>query len=123
MEPIDEHQIVQNILVRAQNRDYTKVHLLEYFEEYGRYRMELRTTQLVLRILRDSANKLFKTYCKQIPSGAADINVLLAFVQLQEVIEFYETDLKIIQQMLEEYEDYLRHGNLFSALLGEKRYR
>ena len=110
MQETELQEIIEQLIQRALKEDYTEKHLIDNWSEYKFYLQQQRSLRVVLRILRNSANFVFKTYCKEVAEGEADLNKLLAYVQLQEVVEFYEKDLSIVKAMNDEYDEYL--GNL-----------
>jgi hypothetical protein len=71
--------------------------------------------------LRASASKLFKEYCKDVIAGISDITKLFAYARLQEIIAFYEKDLKTLKQMLDDYDYYLGDGHFWYSFLGGQR--
>lgn len=121
MKPEEEQQIIVDILNRAEKLEFTEFRFIGNWTAYNYFRREYKTTKLVIKMLRESADKLFKTYCKEVTLGDADLDELIAFKQLLDVKDFYEKELDILNRMLADYEDYLFHGNLLNALLGEER--
>jgi hypothetical protein len=65
--------------------------------------------------------KLFKSYCREVSEGTADVNTLFAYIRLRDVIAFYEEELDTLQRMLDDYDNYLGQGNFWYSFLGGER--
>lgn len=99
--------LIYEILNKALEGDTLPFNLITCWNEFLYYLRWSRSTKIVIKTLKTSANKLFKEYCKDVIAGISDITKLLAHTQLLEVIAFYENDLRTVQKMLDEYDDYL----------------
>ena len=114
-------QLLSDILNQAQEGQNIEFRFITSWQEFI-YCMKLRrSTKLVIKTLTASANNLFKDYCKDITSGATDVNKLLAHEQLLEVITFYNKDLAVLKQMADEYDKYLGQGHFWYSFLGGER--
>jgi hypothetical protein len=71
--------------------------------------------------LRISSKRLFKSYCEDVIAGISDVNKILGYSQLLDIIAFYENELNTLQFMLADYTDYLEKGNFLNAIFGERR--
>jgi hypothetical protein len=121
MQKTEAQQLLSEILDYAKEGKSIEFHFITSWSEFSFIRKSHKATRLVIKTLKASANKLFKTYCKEVPSGAADFNRLLAFAQLQEVIIFYEKELVTMKRMIDEYDEYLGQGHFWYSLLGGER--
>jgi hypothetical protein len=63
----------------------------------------------------------YKTYLKQVELGDQDVETLMALKQFKHCMEFYADEAKIIDDMLDEYSEYLFSGHLLDMLLGRIR--
>lgn len=114
--------LIQEIINKALEGTAQPFTPILYWGEFRYYSKWVRSTKLIIKTLRKSANNLFKEYCKDVIAGTSDITKLLAYQQLLDIKDFYEKDLKTIQSMLEDYDEYLGDfGNFINALLGGKR--
>ena len=114
-------QLISDIIAKAQEgKAYPFRHIL-YWSEFRYYRRWTVSTKLVIKTLKASANNLFKKYCKDVIAGISDVMKLLAYSELLEIIVFYENDLKIVQTMLDDYDEYLAKGNFWYSFLGGRR--
>lgn len=121
MTEAEVQQLILDIIERAQKADYTNFHLITSWKEFKYYMNSLKSTKIVLKVLKHSANMIFKTYCKSVAAQDSSVDQLLAYAQLSDIRTFYETDLKLIKRMLDEYDDYLGKGYFWYSFLGGER--
>lgn len=114
--------IIQDIIKRAQDNDVRPFRYILHWDEFIYYSRLVKSTKLVIKTLKRATKKLFNEYCQDVIAGISDIAKLLAYQQLLDIIDFYKNDLKTIQSMVDDYDEYLGDfGNLIGALLGEER--
>ena len=88
-----------------------------------------RTSAKIVRFSYVTVSKMFKklyestykTYLKQVESGEQDLETLMALKQFKHCMEFYDDESKIVDDMLEEYSEYIFSGHLLDMLLGRIR--
>lgn len=118
----DSRELLLDLIEKAKVGEHTKFEQLRFFSEYAGGRITYGATKKVAEALEDSANTLFKKYCKAVQYQQADVNLLLAYKQLQHAVDFYREEQKIIEDILADYENYLYAGNFLKAFLfGEER--
>ena len=116
----EEQQLLTEILDHVQEGKFIEFRLIRSWNEFIGYWQDSKATKLIIKALRAGAEDLFKSYCEDIVSGSTDVNKLLAFKQLQDVIAFYERDLATLKRMLDEYDEYLGNHFWYSFLGGER---
>ena len=121
MTKADAQEILMQIIRQAEERKGVKPHIINTLSECLFYRDQERSLKVVLKVLRNCANFVFKEYCSEIPTGSASFNKLLAYKEFQEIITYYHQELLIVQGMLGEYYRYLASGNFIKAVSGEDR--
>ena len=115
-------QVIQDIINRAQEGRAFPFRTIIYWSEFQYFKGYARSNKLIIKLLRTSADNLFKEYCKDVIAGISDITKLLAYAQMQDIIAFYQEELKTIQDMLDDYDEYLGNfWNFVGALFGERR--
>ncbi len=114
-------QLISDIMAKAQEGKAHPFRHIVYWSEFRYYKRWIISTKLIIKTLKASANSLFKEYCKDVIAGISDIMKLLAYSELLDIIAFYENDLKTVQQMLDDYNNYLGEGNFWYSLLGGRR--
>jgi hypothetical protein len=118
----DTTLLIQDIITRAQEGRAFPFRTIRYWGEFKYFQRYARSTKIIIRVLRTSANNLFKDYCSGVIAGISDITKLLAYQQMLDIVDFYKEELETIQAMLTEYDEYLGDlGNFVGALFGERR--
>lgn len=116
----DSKQLILDLIEHASTDNHTKFERLRYSSEYLAGRVTRRAIKLTVSNLQYSADKLFKKYCKAVTTQHADVSMLLAYVKLQHAVKFYEVELKLINEVLDDYENYLAEGNFINAFVLDK---
>ena len=88
-----------------------------------------RTSAKIVRFSYATISKMFKklyestykTYLKQVEFGEQDVETLMALKQFKHCMEFYDNEAKIVDDMLEEYTEYILSGHVVDTLLGKVR--
>jgi hypothetical protein len=118
----DTQELLLDLIEKARAGEHTKFEQLRFFCEYAGGRVVYSATKKVVAVLEDSANTLFKKYCKAVAQHQADVNLILAYKQLQQAVDFYREEQQIIKDNLTDYENWLFDGNFLKAFLfGEER--
>lgn len=118
----DIQEILLNLIDHAKVGEHTKFEQLRFFREYAGGRVVYSSLKKVIKILATAAKNLFKTYCKTIGTSQTDATMLLAYKQLQQAIDFYKEEQKIIKAILKDYEKYFWEGDfLKNLILGKER--
>lgn len=120
MQKTEEQQLVLDIIEHAHKKQYTKFHRITSWKEYRFYYGNRLATKLIIKALKSSSKNLFKEYCKDVEAGTQDFSKLLAFSQIRDITTFYELDLVLIRNMLDEYDKYLNEGNFWRAVILEE---
>lgn len=123
MQDLDAQEIITELIQQAEENKNTEFHLITTWDEYLYYLGQERSLKVVLKVLQQCANSIFKTYCKEIPFGTADFNLLLAYNKFKDIEAYYAQELKTIKEMNAEYDNYLGSWtNFFNAIfLGQIR--
>lgn len=114
-------QILLAIIQQAQEGRSIVPQRIMSWREFRHYGRLLRGTKVVIKVLKTAGNNLFKSYCDHVTSGVSDVNRLIAHTELQDVVAFYERDIKILKEMLDEYDKYLGQGHFWYSFLGGER--
>lgn len=122
MTPEESQEIVQVIIERAHERKFTQFRLLENWYDFQECRTQAEATATVIKLLNKSNANLLKSYCKTVIAGVSEFDQIMAYAEIQEVIDFYERELSTLNQMIEEFYNYLSHGNLLYSFLGGNRF-
>ena len=123
MQDQEARELINELIQQAEAEDHVEHKLITSWEEYRFYLQQERALKVVIKVLRTCANATFDVYCEEILSGESDLNKLLAYVQLQDIIAFYEQDLQTVKKMNAEYDEHLGNwGNFVKEfILGYER--
>jgi hypothetical protein len=118
----DTRELILELINHARAGVHTKIEQLRFFREYVAARITSSATTKVINVLGLAADNIFNTYCNAVECQQADVNMLLAYKQLQQAVNFYKEELCMIKAVLKDYENYLWDGNFLRAVLfGEER--
>jgi hypothetical protein len=117
MQDIDTKEIVKRLILQAQEDQHTKPHLITTWKEYRFYINQARSLKVVIKVLRNSEASLFKSYCKGIAKGEAEFSKMIACLQVQDIIDYYDQEYEIIKGMNTEYDNYLGECNFINFIL------
>jgi hypothetical protein len=120
MQDTEAQQLLLDILNQAEERPMT-FQFITSWREFSFYQQKTYGTKIVIRTLKSAMKKLFKSYCREVSEGTADVNTLFAYIRLRDVIAFYEEELDTLQRMLDDYDNYLGQGNFWYSFLGGER--
>ncbi len=113
----DTKELILALVDQAKSGEHTKFEQLRSFKEYIAGCITYHAIKKVIADLEYSADNLFKSYCKAIERHQADVNMLLAYKQLQQAIIYYKEEQKIVRDTLDDYENYLWEGNFINAII------
>jgi hypothetical protein len=116
-----DNNLLSELAAFADSGEHTKFQLLQNWQEYKHYRKVRYSIKVVLKFLNITAEAQFKSYCENIISGEQDIYKLLAYQYIVRIVNCYLEELRIVQDMLEEYEYYLASGNWLDFILLRQR--
>ena len=116
MQDLDTREIVEQLIQQAQEDQHTQPHTLITWREFMFYRKRVKAYKVVINILQRSTDNLFKSYCADVAKGEAEFSKMLAYIQLLDIVYYYEQELEIIKSMVNEYDKYLEEGNLINFI-------
>ena len=116
-----DKDLMSELIYNATAGCHRQFQYLRNYREYYKTRQIKRALAILVSSIRQSIKRQFKNYCKAVTAGDADIIKLLAYTTSINVLKFYEEELRIINDMIVEYECYLVNGNLFDFILGQQR--
>jgi hypothetical protein len=118
----EAQQILEEILAQAEAGQSTEFRFITSWADFKACNRNYKANKIIIHMLKQSSKRLFKTYCKDVIAGISDVTKLLAYSQLDDIIDYYQKELKTLDDMLNEYEDYLWSGNILYALMGGERF-
>lgn len=121
MNDTESKQLFLDIITRAEHGKPLEFSYITTWAEFRYYCRLKLSTRLIIKTLVSASDNLFNEYCSDIVSGSTDVNKLLAYSQMQDIIAFYNDDLTTIKKMLDEYDEYLGQGHFWHSFLGGER--
>ena len=121
MDNTESTQLLLEILDQAKAEQAIEFTYIKNWYEFRYYSKLSKATRVVVKVLQTSANNLFKEYCRDVIAGISDVNKLLAYTYLCDVIDFYKNDINTLHNMLAEYDQYLGEGNFLFSFFGGER--
>ena len=87
----DKTLLIQDIINKAVEGKALPFRSILYWGEFKYYCKCVASTKIIIKVLKQSANNLFKEYCKDVIAGISDVNKLLAYSQFLDIISFYKS--------------------------------
>ena len=120
---MSEQTILSELAAFTDAGQHTKFELLQNRQEYLKQRKVVYSLQLLVDSLYDMASNQLKSYCKDVVNYNSDVYKLLAYQYIVKIHNFYLDELKISQDMVDEYECYLYAGNWLDFIFNTQRSR
>lgn len=113
--------LISDLIYKAEASKSRQFRLLYSWQDYCEARKTRRAEILLVSSIRKSSNRLFNKYCKSVITGDADVLNLIAYRTTLKILRFYENEIRIISEMINEYECYLADGNLTDFIFATSR--
>lgn len=113
--------IADQLISRAKKGNHSEFEFIRSIEEYFAARTFRKATNKVINSFTTSRNNLYNSYIKLIAKGSDNLSVILAISELNQIIKFYEDEIEIISDMIEEYVSYVHSGHIFDTFIGNYR--
>lgn len=114
-------QLAEQLILRAKNGEYSEFEFICSLEEYFAVRTIRNAVRKVVKSFITSKNKLYKAYIKSIRDGVSNLDVILSISELDQVIKFYENEIWIVSDMIDEYRAYVHSGHIWDTIVGNYR--
>lgn len=113
--------ILSDLIDITEAGKHRQFQLIRSWREYRNLKKLRRTHVLLVGSLKQSLRAQLKKYCNAVEAGETNIINLLAYCTLKDVLDFYKEELSILEDMLDEYECYLAHGNWTDFIFAAQR--
>jgi hypothetical protein len=121
MQDYETQQMILEIIDHAKSAKLTEFQFIRNWSSYKYYQGKRRSYKLLVKDLSEGCARLINTYCNSLDFGEGDFNKLLAYHQMQKVLQFYSKELDTITNMVYEYDAYLMESRLLYAFFGGYR--
>ena len=116
-----EEKFFTDLVERALKAKQSDFEFLRSWQE----RVQLKKYQIgisaVIKIFSNLCDSTYKTYLSQISTGTQDIETIIALKQFRQCLAFYEKELEITDDMVDEYWTYILSGHILDTLFGTYR--
>lgn len=113
--------ITSDLIAFAQTGDHTTFRYLRNFPDYLFIRKTKRALRAFLDNLQLRAYELFDNYCDKVTCGNSQVEELLTYKALHEIIDFYEDEYLITLGVLQEFEAYMKSGHFIDMIFFGER--
>lgn len=115
--PEEQEELYEALTEKALSGEHTKFEYVRNITEWGVLRKAKSGLKKVIELYELIKSSMYKTYCKQVLVGEQDFNLIYSLRQIMECKVFYENELLIVQDMLEEYDAYVGSGHFMDQVL------
>ena len=113
--------LFREIVQKALDNEKTDFQLIPTNEMYSVTKLFVSGTKKIIKMFKQLVRASTEAYAIQILAEETDLKLLMACVQYQQCLDFYENELKTAKSMLQEYRAYVFGGNLTKTLLNIPR--
>lgn len=113
----EQEELFKVLTEKALAKDHNGFEYIKNTTEFGIIKKTVSGLLKIITLYERIIKNLYKTYCAQVIQGTQDFNMLYALRQYQECKAFYESELAIAKDMLEEYDAYLGKGHFLDQFL------
>lgn len=118
----ETQELIMTLIDHAKTAKPSEFRFIHTWRDYQFCKGKVNSFKLLIRGFNETSDHLFKKYCDGVSHNVGNLNQLLAYQQLQQIIRFYENELVTYLNMVCEYKAYLKTGHLLSAtFFGEIR--
>ena len=112
------HEMTEKLVTHAITGEATKFELLRSWQSYRYYKSLIKAYASILGGLTKGADRLYKSYCRDVTKGVGTTSKVTAYKQMLGVLSFYKNEISTISDMVKEYKLYLLDGHLINSFLG-----
>ena len=109
------------LLHRALKEEPTEFKLIAHHSEYKAYKKMRDGVSKAAKIFQNLATQILCVYIEDTKQGKQDINSLLACREFYKCRDFYLHEHYVVDDMIKEYQCYLRWGHRLGSWLGLPR--
>ena len=117
----DEAQSFMDLVQRALALKHTNFEFIRSLDHRAGVKIIRFGYATVFKMFKKLYQATYKDYVNQIKFGGQDIQTLLALKQFKHCMEFYDDEVKILDDMLEESSEYVFSGHVLDTLMGRPR--
>lgn len=113
-----QEAMLQALITKAlEQKEHSNFEFIKNYLEFRAVKICQASLKKVVKMFGRVVITLQKEYCASIMAGINDFNLLFAYKQYSEVKHYYEQELVIANDMLDEYDNYTWSGHLVDQYL------
>ncbi len=105
-------QIAEQLIQRAKKGESSEFEFIRSLEECFASHAVRKAVKKVVKSFTTSRNNLYNVYVSAVNAGTDNLDVILSISELERVIKFYENEIYIISDMIDEYISYVFSGHI-----------
>lgn len=113
--------IAEQLIQRAKDGNHSSFEFIRSLDEYFAARTFRKASNKVFESFITTQSNLYKAYVSQVKEGIDNLDVILTISELNSIIKFYEIEIEIVSDMIDEYKAYVHSGHIIDTLLGNYR--
>lgn len=114
-------QIAEQLIQRAKKGESSEFEFIRSLEECFAAHAVRKAVKKVVKSFTTSRNNLYNVYVNAVNAGTDNLDVILSISELERVIKFYENEICIVSNMIDEYVSYVFSGHIWDTLIGNYR--
>jgi hypothetical protein len=113
-----QEAMLQALIAKAlEQKEHSTFEFIKNYSEFRAVKICQDSLKKVVKMFDRVAKAIQKEYCTSVIAGTNDFNLLFAYKQYLEVKHYYEQELIIANDMLDEYDNYTWSGHLIDQYL------
>lgn len=113
----EQAELFSALIEKALTDEHNSWEFIKNITEFGIIKKTQKGLYKVIELFDRITDSLLKEYCKQLKLERADFDLLVAVKQYQHCKLFYERELELVCDMLDEYDSYIGHGYFLDQFL------
>lgn len=116
-----EAEMLKYIMQKAFTEENSKFTFIVSWQHRKAVKEYLQGMKQLVKTFNLKADMLEREYLEQILTDTQDVNLLTALVQILHCRDYYQREVDVVKDMLDEYRCYIHSGHLINTLLGIPR--
>lgn len=114
----DDELIFKELVKKAlEYGEHAEFEFIKNYAELNAIKLCKSGLRKVIKVFKTVTSGIYKEYCRLVETGESDFNLLYAYNQYLEVLKYYEQELAIANDMIDEYDNYVWSGHLIDQYL------
>lgn len=109
------------LLKQALEEEHSSPQWISSWEERNLIKAYIKDLKQIIKNLKITLKNATKIYIQQIETGTQDLEIILGIKQFTHCKKYYEEELNIFKDLLDEYRAYIWGGHVWDTLVGNIR--